>query len=198
MESIPVRISKAQAHKAKRGKPGQLGYSQLSGDSNIKLVLHPANAKKVQRAVRNQKGCRLILSPEEIEGSGLFDWLKNAGQWVKKNIIDSPFYQQNVRPIAKQLVKSGVQMLPVGQDLAQKGADWLGEKSGAFGMRGRGKSGLKSDRSDFLHPDHPTYQSKQPARPAGLPSQGGSFRLAGRGKKSESCCPMCGGSFSLR
>ena len=193
MESIPVRISKSQALKAKRGKPVQLGYSQLSGDSNIKLVLHPANAKKVKRAVRNQRGCRLILSPEEIHGSGILDWLKNAATWVKKNVIDTPFYQKNVRPIARELVKSGVSSVPVLGDIAKPGVEWLGEKTGAFGLKGRGKSGLKSDRSDFLSPNHPTYHSKQPSKPPGV--VGSSFRLQGRGSNKK--CQYCGGSFKL-
>jgi len=200
MEEFGVRISRNQAHKASKGKPIQLAHSQLSGDSNIKLKLSQANARKVQRAVRHQRGCRLILSPEELSGSGIFDLLKSGWDWLSKNVIQTPFYQQNVRPIAKQLVKSGVQMLPVGQDLAQKGADWLGEKSGAFGMRGRGKAGLKSDRSDFLSPAHPTYQSKPPTTPPGHPSKGGSFRLQGRGAKKGSICPHCGsqgGSFRI-
>jgi len=77
------------------------------------------------------------------------------------------------------------------RDVAQKGVDYLSEKSSAFGLKGRGKSGLKSDRSDFLSPNHPTYQSKQPSKPPGL---SGSFRLQGRGKK----CPTCGGSGSFR
>ena len=197
MEEIPVRISQNQARKSKSGKAIQLAYPQLSGDANIKLVLHPANAKKVKRAVRNQKGCRLILSPEEIQGSGIFDFLKNAGKWLKKNVVDTEFYQKNVRPIARELVKTGVSMIPgpqLARDVATKGTEYLSEKTGAFGMRGRGRpSGLKSDRSDFLNPNHPTFDSKPPSRPPGL--AGSSFRLSGKGKCSN--CPTCGGSFRM-
>ena len=186
MESIPVRISKNQALKAKRGKPVQLAYSQLSGDSNIKLVLHPANAKKVQRAVRNQRGCRIILSPEEIQGSGLFDFLKNAGQWLKKNIIDTDFYQRNIRPVARELVKTGVSMIPgpqLARDVATKGVEYLGEKSSAFGMP-------SNRRRKNPTPEVPP--------PPGIKSiKGSSFKLQGKGMKT---CPHCGsqaGSFRL-
>jgi hypothetical protein len=46
----------------------------------------------------------LGLSPEEIHhtsGTGLFDWVKNAMNWVKDKVVDTPFYQQVIRPIAK-------------------------------------------------------------------------------------------------
>jgi hypothetical protein len=197
MEEFGVRISRNQAHKASKGKPIQLAHSQLSGDSNIKLKLSQANARKVQRAVRHQRGCRLILSPEELSGSGIFDLLKSGWDWLSKNVIQTPFYQKNIRPIARELVKTGVSSVPVLGDIAKPGVEWLGEKSQAFGMRGRGKAGLKSDRSDFLSPAHPTYQNKQPATPPGVPSKGGSFRLSsGRGKKCPTC-PTCGGSFRV-
>jgi hypothetical protein len=169
---LSVFISQNQARKLVKGKPVQLSHSALSQGHNVKMMVHPSTHKRVQKALRNNKGTRIILSQSEIDGSGIFDFLKNAASWVKKNIIDTDLYQKNVRPIARELVKTGVSLIPgpqLARDVATKGTEYLSEKTGAFGMRGRGRpSGLKSDRSDFLNPNHPTFDSKPPTRPPGL------------------------------
>jgi hypothetical protein len=76
------------------------------------LRLHHHNAKKIHHARKHKKGVRLQMSHPEIQetvhAGGFGDFLnklKNAGQWLKSNVIDSHFYKSAIKPIARQLVK---------------------------------------------------------------------------------------------
>jgi hypothetical protein len=99
-------------------------------------------------------------------GSGLFDWLKNAANWVKDKVVDTPFYQQTVRPIAKQGVSNLIDtFVPVvARDVAHKAADFAGDKTGAFGLR---KPKLSNNMSRMIGPEHPAFSPGLPLRPIG-------------------------------
>jgi hypothetical protein len=109
--------------------------------------LHPSNHKKVQKAKKSSKGVRLHLSQNEVAGSGFLDWIKDvgnkiadAGNWVKHNVIDSYFYQKNIRPIAHDIVASTVKPVvssytgPL-SGVANQGIDAIGNSTGAFGLK---------------------------------------------------------------
>lgn len=140
---IPLTLTHSQFKKMKAGHPIQLSSSQIGGGMHKHhLMLHPENAKKVAGAIRKNKGVRIYVSPHEFEASGegimdFFNKIKEGAQWVKNKIVDTPFYQQNLRPVARNLVNQGIeQFVPVpGREIAHKAANVLGEKTGAFGIK---------------------------------------------------------------
>jgi len=198
---LSVFVSMNQARKLVKGKPVQLSHSALTQGHNVKMMLHPVNAKKVQRAIKNKKGTRLQLSQSEIDGGSLWDFLKSAGSWIKSNIIDQPFYKSSVKPLVRGLVDVGTSMVPggVAQDLVKKGSDWIGRETGAFGLKkGKKSRSLKvfnevkqvdnRDLSRLMPMQHPSMNPVAPHLPP----------IGGRGAKksrSASMCPHCGGSF---
>lgn len=88
-----LNLTKAQQTKAAAGKSIRLKRDQLDSGNYI-ILLHPSNYKLIVDAVRKNKGLTLPgLSPGEIkatidsdmDGSGVFDWLKKGFNWVKNN-----------------------------------------------------------------------------------------------------------------
>lgn len=144
MHQVPVTLTKAQARRLMHGHTVQLAHENVSHARKHPhaLVLHHASAKRVHSAARARRGIRLRLSPEEIHhsmGSGLFDWLKKAGETIS-NAIASPFYQSVVKPATRWVVDKGIDTFVPGgiaRDVAHSAANWAGERTGAFGVRRR-------------------------------------------------------------
>jgi len=156
---VSVTLSKPQFDKLMRGQQIQLSHQQIGGGIAKKhhVMVHPATAKKIHCAMAKQKGVRICMTPHEMEASGeglkeFWEKLKNAGKFIKDKIIDTPFYQQTVRPVAKNLVNQGIDtFVPApARDVAHKGADFVGEKTGAFGIEP--KRGRKSKAQMPMHP----------------------------------------------
>lgn len=155
---VSVTLSHAQFKKMRAGHPVQLSHSQIAGPQRHQLMLHPVSAKKVAGAIRKFKGVRLQVSPHEFEASGeglmdFFNKIKQGAQWLKSNVIDTPFYQKNIRPIAKDLVQTGIQtFVPApAREYAQKAAEFGSEKTGAFGLKGtRGRPRKSIPRSEHM------------------------------------------------
>lgn len=191
---IVVHLKPAQARKIAKGGVVQLSASQVMGTCSkshpASLLLHPEMHRKISKAMRARKGVRIQLSPTELEqnGEGLRDiWkgIKKGAKWLKKNVIDSDFYQENLRPIARKAVEYGIdQFAPApAQELLKKGARKIGDKTSAFGMkrpRGRprktgGAMYIESDYRDRANPFNPAMFSPIPTM--SIPGQlGGSFR----------------------
>ena len=104
-----------------------------------------------------------------MEGSGLFDWLKNAWNTVKSKVIDTPFYQNTVRHIAKQGVNQLIDnFVPAAaRDVAHKAADFAGDKTGDFGLRQNKRVTLSNNMSRMIGPNHPAMNPGLPLRPIG-------------------------------
>ncbi len=161
---VPVSLSKAQFDKLRRGHQVQLSHQQIAG-SGLKngIAVHPETAKKIHAARMKQKGCRISMTPHEMECSGeglkeFWEKLKNIGKQVKEKVIDTPFYQQNVRPAARQLIDQGLQMAatkmgPQGAMMAKKAVDALGQQTGAFGLQKRGRK-ARSPTENVMHPQY--------------------------------------------
>lgn len=196
---VPVTLKKAQFHKLKSGKPIQLAAHQIGGPQKHHLMLHPVTAKKVALAIRKGAGVRVQMSPHEFEttaqGNGFLDFFKDLGNnikkgvdWVKSNVIDSPFYQQNVRPLVRDAINSGVAALaptigPKGVALANASVGALSNSTSAFGLKGKRaprkavaslasepkKRGprfkLQSDQAVMLGPSHPAMHPIADALP---------------------------------
>jgi len=165
---VSLHLSKAQVCKAAQGRPIQISAANLLKGTHT-IHVHPENHKKIQKAKRANKGCRFHLSNHEMEGSGLFDWLKNAWSTVKNKVIDTPFYQNTVRPIAKQGVNQLIdKFVPsAARDVAHKAADFAGDKTGAFGLRQHKKVALSNNMSRMIGPEHPSFNPGLPLRPIG-------------------------------
>ena len=167
---IPVKLhlSKHQVRKAVRGHPIQISAANLHKDTHT-LHLHPENHKKVHKAKRAKKGTRLHLSQHELQASGLWDILKNAWNTVKNKVIDTPFYQQTINPIAKQGVNDLIDnFVPApARDIAHKAADFAGDKTEAFGFRPHKKVALSNNMSRMIAPEHPLFNPGLPLRPIG-------------------------------
>ena len=138
-----MHLSRNQLMKIARGQPVQVSHANLMKATHT-LHLHPMNAHKVHTAKRKHKGVRIHLSHEEVEGSGIGDWFRNAGNWIKDHIINTPVYQSIVKPAARQLVNAGIAAEsdlagPEVAPLLNKAANAVGDATGAFGLRGHHK-----------------------------------------------------------
>lgn len=163
-KQVKINITRQQLAKALAGKPVRFSASQLgSGDSY--LSLHPANVKLVERSAMKGSGCVLDLSEgelmataEDMNGSGIFGdiWkgLKSGYKWVKKNVVDSDFYQKNVRPLAREAVELGKNAAkaylnnPAANKLIDAASDKLSQETGAFGLKGKKRT--KAQRKALL------------------------------------------------
>ena len=124
------------------GYPIQLTHAQLIGADHW-ISVHPQTHKKMTKSHANKKGVRIQLTPQELEASGeglkeFWDKVKAGGKWVKEKVIDTPFYQKNVRPIARSLVNTGQQLItgrlgPVAPAV-NAAIDEFGRRSGAYGL----------------------------------------------------------------
>lgn len=187
---VPLTLTDSQFKKMKAGHPVQLAHHQIGGGGlKHHLMLHPETAKKVAGAVRRGKGVRIHVSPHEFQASGegimdFFNKIKDAAQWVKNKVIDTPFYQQNLKPLAKNLVNQGIDnFVPAAaRQVAHQAADFAGEKTGAFGLKAPKKRGRKaichteyaldSNYSPMMGPQHPAMWPSIP----NLPDIGGAVR----------------------
>ncbi len=158
-----IDITKPQLEKALKGMPIKIAKTQI-GSGSCFLSLHPANRKIVEKASLKGGGCCLTLSPgellataEDTGGAGIFGdiWkgLKSGYKWAKKNVIDTPFYQEAIKPVVRGLVQKGVQAAKaVAPDELDKAIDMgtkmIGDKTGAFGVKGKKRT--KAQRKALL------------------------------------------------
>lgn len=148
-KQIKINITREQLNKALNNKPVSFKREQIGAGSNY-LSLHPANVKLVEKAAMKGSGCVLHLAPgelmataEDMGGEGIFGdvWkgLKSGYKWVKKNIIDTPLYQQGIKPMLKTAVNQGAQALkayaPQAATAIDMGVNAIGKETGAFGLK---------------------------------------------------------------
>lgn len=141
-QQVKVQLTKSQFDKLRRGQPIQLKHGQI-GSGMHWLALHPETAKKVSSAYTKGKGVRICVSMPEMEASGeglreFLSGLKNTGKWLKKNVIDSSIYQQAIKPFVRKAVDAAVASAspalgPIAP-YAQKGVNYIGDQTGAFGI----------------------------------------------------------------
>lgn len=91
-KTLKLDLTPAQAKASANGKAIKVKSSQIDSGSNV-IMLHPVNHKMLTKSKTSGKGCTLRLSPGEIyatqqselEGTGIFDFLKKGYNWVKNN-----------------------------------------------------------------------------------------------------------------
>lgn len=173
MEEHKVSLSNNQVLKVRRGHPVQLSNRALKGEGErlVSLALNSMNAKKVAKAVRLGKGCRLQLSAEEIEssGSGLKEMLEKG---FKKAKTFTQSHKKEIRAGLTKALKEGAKFLPIpGATLiADKFADdlvnYVGDKTKAFGVKGSKKvrttadlpSAFTGTYNNLLNIQHPSMK----------------------------------------
>lgn len=182
-EEVHIDISMPQMHRLAKGETVHVKHHQLFRGHPI--ILHKKKVRHIGRAHEAKRGVRLSISPDEFEhnhlyGSGKFlDALRNAGQWLKKNIIDTDIYQKNIKPVVRQVVDQGVNALQgmassknpiLGQvvgDVARAAADKVGSATNAYGIRhGRKRYGgtllQGPERGTALNPALPMSDQSKP------------------------------------
>jgi hypothetical protein len=108
MEQIKIPISHDKLLKLARGHVVQISKEMLGGAiSNVKpvpLMIEAKKARRIIKAMREGKGSRLQLSREEIEGSGLKDWVKKAKKGAKQA---GDFYKKHLKETVAPILKKG-------------------------------------------------------------------------------------------
>lgn len=161
---IPTDLSVTgpQLVKLFKGYPVQISKDALK-NCNSRCLMHPMMSKKVEKARKSGKGCRIVMSPEEImktgpkgmKGSGMsgtgffsdawnflrtkipvaFNWavenVPKAARFIKENVIDTPLYQEKIRPKVEGEIMKQLERLPgayydTAKDVVQSGFDYTG------------------------------------------------------------------------
>ncbi len=207
---VPLTLTQKQFHRLRLGHQVQLAHEQIAHGRKHRHFIHAHHetAKKVHKAAVHHKGVRIALSPDEFEssmhGGGFMDFLnniknglQNAGNWVKNNVIDTPFYQNTIRPVVHDIVNSTVKPF-VGKytgplsGVADKAIDAVGSASGAYGFHHKRKGGaVKKRKAPKKRMHHMSEEDKEyfeylapsPLMPRMVNAQpkGGSFMASGYG-----------------
>ena len=134
------------------GLPAKLTKREVSG-KGLKLMLEPTNYRKLMTSKMNGKGVSITLTDREREynGEGLkevWEKVKQGAKWVKDKIVDTPFYQQNLKPLVRKAIETGINLVPnaTAQDLLRKGVEETSGRWGAWGIKG----GLIQTRDDNM------------------------------------------------
>ena len=162
MEEVEVSLmlKKNQLKRLMDGKAVRLPYNQLIVEKH-QIMIHPMMADKIDKAIRKRKGVVISMTPKELEMSGeglkeLWQGIKKGAKFVKDKIIDSAEYQKYAKPLVRKAVEAGVKATkpylgPVG-DFAEKQVMQLGERTGAYGLKGMYGMGPKISKKDFYKP----------------------------------------------
>ena len=140
METITLHFGPVHAKKLLSGKGvAQLGKDYMSGSQGhpLEVQVSKSVANRIRRAQRAGKSTRVRL--DELHGSGLrefFEKLKRGAKWLKEKVIDTDLYQQQIKPKVRQGLEAAIkQFVPAAaQPIAQKGLEFVGEKTGAAGV----------------------------------------------------------------
>ena len=159
LQKVNLSLSDNAFSKLSKGRIAGLAKDSVAGKRHF-LMLGKDNAKKIMKAIKGGRGCRLKLDPRELEasmnGGGLGDLIKKA---VKGSIKGAKrvgkFYKDNnlkesVGPVIKEAVNKGKDamlsaaiafqpelapaLLALDQKLGDKLVDSLGDVTGAYGL----------------------------------------------------------------
>jgi hypothetical protein len=170
MESVTFRISldeptmRAMLGKLKRGQPVQIPARAFTDDSGMPISMSVSSdkMKKIARSMKQGRGVRIQLSPEERSTIGGIDFTqggrvktpKEINRDIRKAFVKlgekakkiPKFYRENVReytqPIAKVLIQEGLPLL--GEILVTEGLKAADVPAPAAKLAGKAaKAGLK-------------------------------------------------------
>ena len=111
---MKLDLSEAQWKKAAATRPIQVKYEQIGSGMSF-LKMHPANVRKLEKAHRSCKGCRVVLSPEEIA-----EHMEGGKMSFKKGALMKHITADNVKKgfhaVDKKLKENGVNIQQVVED----------------------------------------------------------------------------------
>jgi len=137
MEELKLDLAPHQARRLARGHVVQLKHHQLHSGHH-KVVLSRHKAHKIHHAHRHHKGVRLHLDEHEIEASGFKDFARKVGRLYKEHV--RPIIGPRIRKtLTSNLERLGAIGGPLGYEVAKhvapKLVNWVGDKTGAFGLK---------------------------------------------------------------
>lgn len=137
--------------KMAKGKSIQLKPTMMG--SGMKLKVMPSTAKKISKAKRLNKGCRLCMTEEEMTASGIKDIFKKIAKWYGEVVRPSigPSTRKFLKKGGTEAINAGLQILgamtgqpeivaaaravsPLVEMGVEKAVDRFGDWSGAFGL----------------------------------------------------------------
>lgn len=153
---VPVTIEVEQFKKLIKGRPVQLKSHQLHPNHKHHVMVHPLMSAKMHKAKIAGKGVRLQMTPHEIEMTGegwgdlwnsiksgvssAWNWgrenIPKAVSWVKDNVVDTPFYQEKIRPKIREKLEGFAESKPY-SGYTIPAIEYLGDETGAWGMKTR-------------------------------------------------------------
>lgn len=171
LSELKMSVSETQGKKLMKGQSIQLHPSQV-GVGPVAIKLDSKKVKKILRATQKGKGIRMTLSPHEMQmnGEGLFDWIKKGAQWLKDNNLIRPLLKagvKNVLPLAAG-VFGGPAAATAVSSVADKYGDSVVDKAGdvlGFGMKGKGKGAKGKSRKVAAPAPKPKAPATTPRAP---------------------------------
>lgn len=153
-QKVPITIEPHQFKKLVKGHPVQLAPHQLHPHHKHHVMVHPLMAAKMHKARVAGRGVRIQMTPHEIEMTGagwgdLWNSVKSAAKsaynwgrenipkaisYVKENVIDTPFYQENIRPKLREKIEDFAESRPY-SNYSIPAIEYLGDQTGAWGMK---------------------------------------------------------------
>lgn len=100
MEEVMIDLTPAQLRKMGKAKSIQIKPTMIG--SGMKIMVSPAKAKRVMKAHRLNKGCRLCMTEQEMEASGLKEWWKGLKTFYKEQV------RPNISKPARRILKAGL------------------------------------------------------------------------------------------
>jgi len=86
-QTVPVTVSHGQFKTLMKGGKIRLNKTQLQGGPHVLHLSSSVKARKLYAAAAKNKGCEIVLSPEEfsatMEGEGFKDFSRKANRWFK-------------------------------------------------------------------------------------------------------------------
>jgi len=168
-EKVPLTLTGPQLRKLRMGHTVQLSNNALSPQSaKHSMYLHPLTAQKIRTSLKKGAGCRICATNHEVDMSGegladIWNWVKTnvpkaaawayenvpkAAKYVKENVIDTPLYQENVKPRARAFLDSKLESMPY-STYTEPIAHYVGDKTGAFGVKKGRKPPMKKAKKQI-------------------------------------------------
>ena len=157
-----LNLSASQASKLRNGHPIQLKAEQIGEGDEYQLS--ESNVKKIVSALQKNKGCRIQLSAEEIEGCGLGKSIKKgikkaskAVKSVKKVVKDVEHEYRDIKHelkdnhVGRKIINTGNkitqkldQYAPLVEDIPVVGTAYQGLRAGAHAANASVKQGVQA------------------------------------------------------
>jgi hypothetical protein len=158
-------ISENQLRKIRSGKILQLSHDQLQSLYDNMPNLSSSNEKKIIKAFRTGKGCRINFDEEELHGSGFVKQIKKAGKFIHDNNIDDLIVNEAVnqlpipavgKKIASKVINKGIDKM-YGGKLQNNNPYLPDELHGGSLIVSKKRLNTYADMKEIVRPDQDAY-----------------------------------------